>query len=168
MNTTNKILLYSGLGLAGATILRYVYKNGVLATKWDYSIDEFKLISVVPKIRTNMYFTIINKSAFKATIKDIDITVLTEEKPVSKIIQAGPYEIAADGKTKIYVSIDVKPEDISSNWRMIVAQIIKNNDIALDYVGTMKVKTPLGWVKIPIMFSNTGREMYDYYKKYYK
>jgi hypothetical protein len=167
MDTKQKILLYSGLGLAGATLLRYVYKNVMLASKWDYSVDDFKLTEVTPKIKGNMYFTIINKSAFTATIKDIDITVFSQDKPLSKIYQAGPYQVVADGQTKIFVTIDVKAEEVFKNWRMLLGQVIQTKDIALDFVGTMKLKTPFGWVKLPIKFSNTGRELYKLYKEYY-
>jgi LEA14-like dessication related protein len=114
-----------------------------------------------------MYFTIINKSAFTATIKDIDITVFSQDKPLSKIYQAGPYQVVADGQTKIFVTIDVKAEEVFKNWRMLLGQVIQTKDIALDFVGTMKLKTPFGWVKLPIKFSNTGRELYKLYKEYY-
>jgi hypothetical protein len=164
---TKKVLLYSGVGLAGATLLRYLYKNVMLAQQWDYSVDDFKLISVTPRLKGNMHFTIINKSAFKANVKDIDLKVFTQGKELSKIYQKGIYTVQPDGITKIFITIDVRPEDVFNNWRTIAAQLIAKQDIELDFIGNMKLQTPVGWVKIPIRFSNTGKELYSLYKQYY-
>lgn len=163
-----KILLIGGIGLGTATLLRYLYKNVQLAGKWDYSVDDFKMIEFTPRLKGNFHFTLINKSAFTAQIKDIDLKVFTEDKQLSSIYQAGPYTIAPDGKTKIFVTIDVKPSDVFNNWRTIVAQLVAKSDVKLDFVGTMKLKTPFGWMKIPIRYSDTGKNLYLLYKEYYK
>ena len=165
---TRKILLWGGAGLATATLMRYIYKNAVLATKWDYSVDDFKMVEFTPRLKGNFYFTIENKSSFQATIKDIDLKVFSQGKQLSSIYQTGPYMVAADGKTKIFVTIDVKPEDIWKNARVLLAQFIAKKDIDLDFVGTMKLKTPFGWIKIPIKYSDTGKNLYLLYKEYYK
>jgi hypothetical protein len=162
-----KALLVGGAGLAGATLLRYLYKNVMLAQKWDYTVDDFRLVQVTPRLKANWHFSIINKSAFSAIVKDIDIRVFSEGVELSKIYQAGPYTVEADGKTKIFVTIDIKPEAVFNNWRVLLSQIIAKSDINLDFVGNMKIKTPVGWIKIPIKFSNTGKNLYLLYKEYY-
>ena len=162
-----KALLVGGAGLAGATLLRYLYKNVMLAQKWDYTVDDFKLVQVTPRLKANWHFSIINKSAFSAIVKDIDIRVFSEGVELSKIYQAGPYTVEADGKTKIFVTIDIKPEAVFNNWRVLLSQIVAKSDIDLDFVGNMKIKTPVGWIKIPIKFSNTGKNLYLLYKEYY-
>ena len=162
-----KVLLVGGAGLAGATLLRYLYKNVTLAQKWDYAVDDFKLVQVTPRLKANWHFSIINKSAFSAIVKDIDIKVFSEGKELSQIYQTGPYTIQADGKTKIFVTIDIKPEAVFNNWRVLLGQVISKGDIELDFIGNMKLKTPVGWMKIPIRFSNTGKNLYKLYKEYY-
>jgi LEA14-like dessication related protein len=162
-----KTLLVAGAGLGGAALLRYLYKNIMLAAQWNYSVDDFKLVQVTPRLKANMYFTIFNKSALSAIVKDIDIRVFSEGKELSKIYQTGPYTVMPDGKTKIFVTIDVKPEAVFNNWRVLLSQIVAKSDISLDFVGNMKLKTPFGWVKIPIKFSNTGKNLYLLYKEYY-
>ena len=162
-----KVLLVGGAGLAGATLLRYLYKNVTLAQKWDYSVDDFKLVQVTPRLKANWHFSIINKSAFSAIVKDIDIKVFSEGVELSQIYQTGPYTIQADGKTKIFVTIDIKPEAVFNNWRVLLGQVISKGDIELDFIGNMKLKTPVGWMKIPIRFSNTGKNLYKLYKEYY-
>ena len=162
-----KALLIGGAGLAGATLLRYLYKNVMLAQKWDFFVDDFKLVQVTPRLKANWHFSIVNKSAFSAVIKDIDIKVFSQDKELSKIYQEGPYTIQADGKTKIFVTIDVKPEAVFSNWRTLLSQVVAKGDIELDFIGNMKLKTPVGWMKIPIRFSDTGKNLYKLYKEYY-
>jgi LEA14-like dessication related protein len=161
------ILLVGGSILMGSALLRYLYKNIILAQDWDYSVDSFQLVSVSPSLKFNLYFSIINKSAFEATIKDIDMVVLSSGKLLSRIQQTGPYTVKPDGTTKIFVTIEVMPEKIFENWREILAQIIATKDVALDFVGKMRVQTPFGFVAIPIQFSNTGQNLYKLYKEYY-
>ena len=111
-----KVLLFTGATLAGATLLRYLYKNVVLAKNWDYSVDSFQWVNIsATSLKFNTYFSIINKSAFKAVVKDIDITVISNGKKLANIVQAGPYDIQADGKTSIFVTVDVKPDKIFEN-----------------------------------------------------
>lgn len=162
-----KVLLIGGSVLMGSALLRYVYKNVMLAQQWDYSVDSYQLVSVSPTLKFNLYFTIINKSAFEATIKDIDLSIFSQNALLSKIQQSEAYTIKPDGKTQIFVTIEVIPEKIFKNWRDIIAQLIQKKDIDLDFVGNMKVKTPFGFSTIPIKFSNTGKNLYNLYKEYY-
>jgi LEA14-like dessication related protein len=163
-----KVLLFTGATLAGATLLRYLYKNVVLAKNWDYSVDSFQWVNISPtSLKFNTYFSIINKSAFKAVVKDIDITVISNGKKLANIVQAGPYDVQADGKTSIFVTVDVMPDKIFTNWRVLLAQLIATKDIELNFVGKMKLQTPFGFITVPIQFSNTGKNLYALYKEYY-
>lgn len=162
------ILLFTGATLAGATLLRYLYKNVVLAKNWDYSVDSFQWVGIsATSLKFNTYFSIINRSAFKAVVKDIDITVVSNGKKLAKIVQEGPYTVLPDGKTSIFVTIDVMPDKIYENWRVLLAQLIATKDIELNFVGQMKLQTPFGFVNVPIQFSNTGKNLYSLYKEYY-
>jgi hypothetical protein len=156
-----KTLLILGGGLAGAAIIRYVYRNLLLAKDWDYSVDQFRLVEVIPNLKANMYFTIINKSNFKALVKDIKIDVFTKGKKIGEIRQPKLIEINADGNTPLYVSISGNMQSLFDNWREITAQIILKKDVELDFIGSMKAKTPFGWSTIEIEFSNTGKKLYE-------
>jgi len=162
-----RTLLILGSGLAGAAILRYIYRNIMLAKQWDYSVDNFNLVSVTPELKANMYFGIINKSAFKAMVKDINIKVFSQDKQLSEIVQPNLVEVLPDATTKIFVTIAVNPTQIFTNWNVLLAQILTKKDIELDFVGQMKLKTPFGWSTIPIKFSNTGKNLYNLYQQYY-
>lgn len=164
---TKKILLLTGGGLAGVAMLRFVYRNMLLAKQWDYSVDNFTLVEVTPQLKANMYFSIINKSAFKGVVKDIEIKVFSQGKQLSEIKQPQIVEIVADGTTKIFVSIAVNPTVVFDNWTTLLGQILLKKDIELDFIGQMKIKTPFGWSTIPIKFSNTGKNLYNLYKEYY-
>jgi LEA14-like dessication related protein len=160
-----KTLLILGGGLAGATLVRYIYRNVQLAKQWDYSVDNFKLVEVTPNLKANMYFTIINKSNFKASVKDIKIDVFTKGKKIGEIRQSKLIDIKADGKTPLYVSISGNLQSLFKNWRDIVAQILLKKDVELDFIGDMKAKSPFGWSTIKIAFSNTGKKLYELSKE---
>lgn len=162
-----KILLYAGGGLAGAAMLRYVYRNILLAKQWDYNVDNFKLVEITPNLKANMYFSIINKSAFKGMVKDIEIKIFSQGKQLSEIKQPELITIQPDGVTRLFVSIAVNPVQLFTNWNTLLAQILVKKDIELDFIGQMKLKTPFGWSVVPIKFSNTGRNLYNLYKEYY-
>jgi LEA14-like dessication related protein len=108
-----------------------------------------------------MYFTIINKSNFKAFVKDISIDVFTKGKKIGEIRQPKLIEIKADGSTPLFVSISGNLKTLFDNWREITAQIILKKDVELDFIGSMKAKTPFGWSTIKIAFSNTGKKLYE-------
>ena len=156
-----KTLLIIGGGLAGAAIVRYIYRNVLLAKDWDYSVDQFRLVEVTPDLKANMYFTIINKSNFKAFVKDISIDVFTKGKKIGEIRQPKLIEVKADGSTPLFVSISGNLKALFDNWREITAQIILKKDVELDFIGDMKAKTPFGWSTIKIAFSNTGKKLYE-------
>lgn len=163
-----KILLFTGATLAGATLLRYLYKNVLLAKNYDYSVDSFQWVGIsANSLKFNMYFSIKNQSALKAVVKDIDITVVSNGKKLANIIQQGPYTIAPDGKTSIFVTVDVLPDKIFDNWKGLLTQLIMTKDIELNFIGQMKLQTPFGFVTVPIQFSNTGKNLYNLYKEYY-
>ncbi len=92
---------------------------------------------------------------------------MSNGKKLANIVQEGPYTIQADGKTSIFVTIDVMPDKIFDNWRVLLAQLIATKDIELNFVGQMKLQTPFGFVKVPIQFSNSGKNLYSLYKEYY-
>lgn len=164
---SKKILLYSGTTLLGAALARYVYQNAVLAKQWDYEIAGYRVLSIAPTIKVELFFVLKNASAFKATIKDIDISIFSMGKKLTNIVQAGPYEIQADGNTKISVKIEVLPKTLAENWEVFLTEFAKTKDLPLDFVGKMKLKTFYGWATIPIRFSTTGKSMYQLYKETY-
>ena len=163
----NKVLLVTGAGLAGIAVLRYVYRNILLANQWDYSVDGFVLTQLTPQAQGVVYLTFINKSNFKAVIKDIDVKVFSNNAQIGAITEPNETNIEPNGKSKVKLTLSFDPKAVLNNWRSLIASALTTKDIPLDFVGTFKVKTLFGFTAIPIRFSTTGKELKSLYDTYY-
>jgi LEA14-like dessication related protein len=163
----DKVLLVVGAGLAGATIVRYIYRNVLLANQWDYSVDGFVLTQIVPQAQGIVYLTFINKSNFKAVIKDIDVKVFTNNAQIGSITEPNETIIEPNGKSRVKLTLSFDPKSVLNNWRSLIASALTTKDVPLDFVGTFKVKTLFGFTAIPIRFSTTGKELKSLYDTYY-
>jgi LEA14-like dessication related protein len=163
----NKVLLVAGAGIAGVAVLRYVYRNILLANQWDYSVDGFVLTQLTPQAQGVVYLTFINKSNFKAVIKDIDVKVFSNNAQIGAITEPNETNIEPNGKSKVKLTLSFDPKAVLNNWRSLIASALTTKDIPLDFVGTFKVKTLFGFTAIPIRFSTTGKELKSLYDTYY-
>ena len=163
----NKVLFIVGAGLAGATIARYIYRNVLLANQWDYSVDGFVLTQLTPQAQGVVYLTFINKSNFKAVVKDIDVKVFTNNAQIGSITEPNEINIEPNGNSKVKLTLSFDPKAVLNNWRSLIASALTTKDIPLDFVGTFKVKTLFGFTAIPIRFSTTGKELKSLYDTYY-
>ncbi len=159
-------LYYIGGVLIGAGLLRYAYKNYVLATEWDYEVVGTKIAKLSP-LEFSFSFILKNKSAVKAKIKNLDIRIFTGSAEIAKIYQPQVQEIIGGGNTMITVSAKAIPEEIKKNILGIIGTALQKKDIPLDFIGTMQLSTPFGWMKLPIRYSSTGKELYKLYNEYY-
>lgn len=171
MNTKKIAFLALGAvaaGLAG----HFVVSNYRKATDFDFDFKGFiptqaDLFSANPKIAGRATMGILNKSDIKAEIKDIDIQVFSQGARLGSISQPGLVVIPAKGTFNLTVEVSADPKSIADNWRTLLSTYIASKNIPMDFVGKLKVKTLLGFVKIPIRYSTSGKDLYDLYKKYY-
>jgi len=163
----NKILLITGASLAGVALARYIYRNVLLANEWDYSVDGFVLTQLTPQAQGVVYLTFINKSNFKASIKDVDIKVFSTNAQIGSITEPAETTIEPNGKSRIKLTLSFDPKAVFKNWKTLVASALTTKDLPLDFVGNFKVKTLFGWTSIPVRFSTTGKELKSLYDTYY-
>ena len=163
----NKILLITGASLAGVALARYIYRNVLLANQWDYSVDGFVLTQLTPQAQGVVYLTFINKSNFKASIKDVDIKVFSTNAQIGSITEPAETTIEPNGKSRIKLTLSFDPKAVFKNWKTLVASALTTKDLPLDFVGNFKVKTLFGWTSIPVRFSTTGKELKSLYDTYY-
>ena len=109
----------------------------------------------------------INKSNFKVTVKDINIEVLTQGVKIGSIVKNEEQTIAGKGVSPFQVTYVVdaslKDKKTSQAIRELASAILAKEDLPLDFAGTVKIKTFLGWSKVPIMYSSTGKTLYQMY-----
>lgn len=163
-----KILIATAATGAVIAIGRYVVNQIRLAQKWDYEVTGFEVKSFNP-VSFAFKFAIINKSSIKTEIKDIDITVFTDNKVLlGKINKRGPIIIDPDGKSPMDVLITIDPKNLQKNLIAILQTVGKKMDIPMDFVGQAKVFTGFFWLKVPIMFSTSGKQLMELYRETYK
>lgn len=161
-----KWLIYIGGALVGAGLLRYAYKNYVLATEWDYEVSGLQVKKLLPP-EISFTFILINKSTISAKLKSMDIRVFSSGVEIAKIYQPEVIEVAGNGKTAITVNVKLVDENIKKDFLKIAGVALQSKDIPLDFVGNMRLLTPFGWAKIPVKYSTTGKELYELYQTYY-
>ena len=163
----NKRNLYIGGAVVAVAVLgRILYKNIYLAGKWDFNICRFKIDKFKP-LTVTQTIEFINKSNFKVTVKDINIEVLTQGVKIGSIVKNEEQTIAGKGVSPFQVTYVVdaslKDKKTSQAIRELASAILAKEYLPLDFAGTVKIKTFLGWSKVPIMYSSTGKTLYQMY-----
>jgi len=163
----NKVLLVTGATLAGVALARYIYRNVLLANQWDFSVDGFVLTQITPQAQGVVYLTFINKSNFKAVIKDLNIKVFSSNAQIGSITEPNETTIEPNGTSRVKLTLSFDPKGVFNNWRTLLASALTTKDLPLDFVGTFKVKTLFGWSSIPVRYSTSGKELKSLYDTYY-
>lgn len=168
-----KAYIVAGSIVVGSLIFRALYKNVMLAKQWDYEMGNFQLDSTSPlTIRQNFVF--INKSKLTATVRNVDVKVFSEGVHIGDIQIPKQFTVGASGKYVVPIvykiskltGSDAKAKALPVLQRLIGAAISKK-DVDVDFVGKLQLKSPLGWVNVPVRYSSTGKGLYDLYKLYY-
>ena len=163
----NKRNLYIGGAVVAVAVLgRILYKNIYLAGKWDFNIGRFKIDKFKP-LTVTQTIEFINKSNFKVTVKDINIEVLTQGVKIGSIVKNEEQTIAGKGVSPFQVTyvVDASLKDKKTSQAIgeLASAILAKEDLPLDFAGTVKIKTFLGWSKVPVMYSSTGKTLYQMY-----
>jgi len=163
----NKRNLYIGGAVIAVAILgRILYKNIYLAGKWDFNIGRFKIDKFKP-LTVTQTIEFINKSNFKVTVKDINIEVLTQGVKIGSIVKNEEQTIAGKGVSPFQITYvvdaNIKDKKTSQAIEELASAILDKKDLPLDFVGKVKVKGLLGYTKVPILYSTTGKNLYQMY-----
>lgn len=173
MNNTGKYLLIGGASLIASGALFYVYKNIILAKEWDYRVEGFDVLSMKintkdPKASGDLKLVFINKSSIKADLKDINIQVFSNGTRLGAIDEPGPLIIKGNGESPVKFGISFDAKALVKDWDKLLGTFLNTKDIPLDFVGTFRLRTLLGmYIKVPIKYSTTGKDMYKLYQQYY-
>jgi len=162
-----KVLLISGASLFAVALGRYVYRNILLANKWDFFYKRFEINQVYPSPIVTVTIEFKNVSDLTVTIKDIDISVFTEDVQIGKVFQPEQVVIAPNGSTEVKFKLEFSAGNAIKGWSTLIANAIKNKDLPMDFVGTFKTKTLFGFLSVPVRYSTTGKNLYQLWKTYY-
>lgn len=165
MNRTSKILLAIGSGLGAFALGRYVYKSLYLASLWDFEVISIRHTSILPRLDGIMEFAIINKSAVRLEMRNLDLKVITSGIQIGQISQNSNLSIAPNGQTTISIKIGVNYGALIKALGATYKSVKSFSDFPISIVGTIDVKGLFGYITLPITYTTSGQELYDEYGK---
>jgi LEA14-like dessication related protein len=168
MNTLSKGLLIVGGGLASYALLNYAYKNVMLVSKLDYSIVNVQITKLLPTIEGFASIVIKNKSQIGIDVRKVDLKLFLDNVEMGSVLQTKPTSIKPDGQSIIKGIVKIEAVNIVDNAKQLFSTIKMTSDIPVDLVGNLEIKSIFGWVKIPVTYSTTGKNLKDLYDEYYK
>lgn len=165
MNKTSKILLAIGSGLGAIALGRYVYKSLYLVSLWDFEVISVRHTSILPRLDGIMEFAIINKSAVRLEMRNLDLRVITSGIQIGQISQDSNLSIAPNGRSTISIKIGVEYRALIKALGATYQSVKSFSDFPINIVGTIDVKGVFGYITLPIKYTTSGQEIYDEYGK---
>jgi LEA14-like dessication related protein len=165
MNNTSKVLLAIGSGLGAFALGRYVYKSLYLASLWDFEVISIRHTSILPRLDGILEFAIINKSAVRLEMRNLDLKVITSGIQIGQISQDSNLNIAPNGRTTISIKIGVEYKALIKALGATYRSVKSFSDFPIDVRGTIDVKGVFGYIALPIRYTTSGQELYDEYGK---
>lgn len=163
-----KLLIIGGATIVAAIAFRTLYKNLYLASQWDFNMGTFGLKSLKPLIVTQT-IDFINKSNFKLTVKNIQIGVFSQDIQIGKIDRAEEQTIGPKGISKFTLEYALTPtlnQAAKDAITKVASTYLATKDLPVDFVGSLDVKTPFGFVTVPVRYSSTGKNLYKLWYEY--
>jgi len=167
MDKASKVLLIVGGGLGAFAIFRYVYKTISLAEKMELKYEGFIIKNITPQLSGVVSLNIVNKSDLTLTLKNIDIKLFAGTAEIGSLVQSKELDILPNGKSLLRLNININYESVFEGFGQIKDIIKSKNDLPIDIIGVADVKSILGWVKIPLKYSTTGKDLKALYDTYY-
>jgi LEA14-like dessication related protein len=164
-----KLLIIGGATIVAAIALRTLYKNLYLAGQWDFNMGSFGVKSFKPLVITQT-IDFINKSNLKLTVKNIKIGVYSNNIRIGQIDRANEQTIGPKGIPKFTLEYALTPtlgnQAAKDAITKVASTYLQTKDLPVDFVGSLDVKTPFGFVTVPVRYSSTGKNLYKLWYEY--
>ncbi len=164
-----KLLNIGGATIVAAIALRTLYKNLYLAGQWDFNMGSFGVKSFKPLVITQT-IDFINKSNLKLTVKNIKIGVYSNNIRIGQIDRANEQTIGPKGISKFTLEYALTPtlgnQAAKDAITKVASTYLQTKDLPVDFVGSLDVKTPFGFVTVPVRYSSTGKNLYKLWYEY--
>ena len=164
-----KLLIIGGATIVAAIALRTLYKNLYLAGQWDFNMGSFGVKSFKPLVITQS-IDCSNKSNLKLTVKNIKIGVYSNDIRIGQIDRANEQTIGPKGISKFTLEYALTPtlgnQAAKDAITKVASTYLQTKDLPVDFVGSLDVKTPFGFVTVPVRYSSTGKNLYKLWYEY--
>lgn len=164
-----KLYVIGSATIVAAILLRMLYKNLYLANQWDFNMGTFNIKSLKPLIITQT-IDFINKSNFKLTVKNIKLGVFSNDIKIGQIDRANEQTIGSKGISKFTLEYALSPsfgnQAVKEAITKVASTYLETKDLPVDFVGNLEVKTTFGFVRVPVRYSSSGKNLYKLYIDY--
>jgi LEA14-like dessication related protein len=136
-----KVLLFSGLGLAGFGFYRYFKYQVNQAVNYGYAIKNFKVLeSDTESVKVELEIEIQNNSSFEVLIKSYDLKLKFKGKQFATSISTKEFKVLPNSAFSLTTigSINLKQSKVAV--LPFVMDVIKRKPINIEISGFIKVK----------------------------
>ena len=135
-----KVLIISGVGLAGFGLYRYFKYQVDLAMKYDYKIKNFKYLGVEGNdVKVSATIEIINKSNFKLIINSFDLKLFFKGKKFSDVISKKEIIIEPNNSFEVTGIGIINVNDLQQTLPTFITDVLKQKPIDVEVEGTVKI-----------------------------
>lgn len=136
-----KVLLFSGIGLAGFGLYRYFKYQVDMALNYDYKIKNFKILEYDNQnIKVSLELEITNKSSFEILVNEYDLKLSYKGKNFASAKSNKPFKVLPDNSFKLKTEGVINVQETKISILPFVRDVLAKKPINVEVSGFVKVK----------------------------
>jgi LEA14-like dessication related protein len=136
-----KLLLVSGIGLAGFGLYRYFKYQVEQALNYDYNIKNFRILGTSgDTINLSADFDITNNSNFEITVNSYDLKFFFKGVQFGGATLDSPIKVLPQSKFTVHTNGTVSLSGIKTSAIALASDILARKPIDIEIEGIIKVK----------------------------
>lgn len=136
-----KVLLFSGIGLAGFGLYRYFKYQVDMALNYDYKIKNFKVVSYdSDKIVVSVEIEIKNNSSFEILIKEYDLNLFFKNTNFANTNVKTPFVVLPNSSFTLKTTGEINVKETKTSVLPFIQDVLARRPINVEVIGFIKVK----------------------------
>jgi hypothetical protein len=136
-----KLLLLSGIGLAGFGLYRYFKYQIDLALNYDYKIKNFKIVSYdSDKINASIEIEVVNKSNFEILVNEYDLKISYKGKNFANAKKTTPFLVLPNTSFSLKTDGVINIKESKITILPFIQDVLGKKPINFEVSGFIKVK----------------------------
>jgi LEA14-like dessication related protein len=136
-----KVLLFSGIGLAGFGFYRYFKYQVDMALNYDYKIKNFEVLKYDNnKITVSIEIEIKNNSSFEILIKEYDLQLFFNGKNFASTNVKTPFAVMPNSSFTLKTTGEINIKESKIAVLPFIQDVLARRPINVEVVGFIKVK----------------------------
>lgn len=134
-----KILLFSGIGVAGFGLYRYFKYQIDLALNYDYKIKNFEILNYNnDKINVSIEIEIKNNSSFEILIKEYDLKISFKGNNFASAVTKTPFVVLPNSSFILKTIGDINVKETKISVIPFVRDVFAKKPINIEVLGFIK------------------------------